>query len=53
MSEQQKRLFIASHPIEEDEDRETPNEYNKRKNNERKTVDTKTITWTIYQANNG
>ena len=43
------RLLIAAHTIEKDEDRETSNEYKKRKNNERK----KPITWTIYQVNNG
>ena len=31
------RLFIDARTIEEDEDRETPNEYKKRKKNERKT----------------
>ena len=45
-------LLIAACTIEEDEDRQTPNEYKKRTKNERKTVDTKTNTWTIYQANN-
>ena len=30
------RLLIAAHTIEKDEDRETSNEYKKRKNNERK-----------------
>ena len=30
------RLLIAPHTIEEDGDKETPNEYKKRKNNERK-----------------
>ena len=43
------RLLIATHTIEEHEDRETPNEYKMRK----KTVDTKIITGTIYWANNG
>ena len=38
------RLLIAARKIEEDKDRETPNEYKTRKKNERKT---------IYQANNG
>ena len=45
--------ILAACTIEEDEDRETPNEYKKRKRNEKKTVDTKTNTWTIYKANNG
>ena len=45
-------LLIAECTIGEDEDRQTPNEYKKRTKNERKTVDTKTNTWTIYQANN-
>ena len=31
------RLLIAAHTIGENEDRETPNEYKKRKKNERKT----------------
>ena len=31
------RLLIAAYTIEEDEDRETPNEYKKRKKNKRKT----------------
>ena len=47
------RLLIAARTIEEDEDRETPNEYKKRKKNERKTQWTLKITWAIYQANNG
>ena len=34
------RLLIAAHTIEEDEDRETPNEYKNRKQNERKTQQT-------------
>ena len=38
------RLLIAACTIEEHEDRETPNEYKKRK----KKVDTKRITETIY-----
>ena len=41
------RLLIAAHIIGDDEDKETPNEYKKRKENE-----TKTITWTIYQEKN-
>ena len=32
-----KRLLIATSTIEDDEDRETPNEYKQRKKNERKT----------------
>ena len=32
-----KRLLIAARTIREDEDRETPNKYKNRKNNERKT----------------
>ena len=49
------RLLTATRKIEEDEDRETPNEYKKGKKNERykNTVDTKTIKWTVYQANIG
>ena len=37
------RLLIAARTIEEDQDRETPNEYKKRKKNERK------IQWTQKQ----
>ena len=48
------RLLIAACTIDKDEDREIPNEYKKGKKNEgENTVDTKTNTWTIYQANNG
>ena len=43
----EERLLIAAHIIRDDEDKETPNEYKKRKENE-----TKTITWTIYQEKN-
>ena len=32
-----KRLFIAARTVEDDEDRETPNEYKRREKNERKT----------------
>ena len=48
------RLLIAARAIEEDEDREAPNEYKKRKKNEKKTQWTqKQLHGPIYQANNG
>ena len=45
------RLLIAACRKEEGEDKETPNEYEERNLNEN-TMDTKTITWTIYHASN-
>ena len=48
------RSLIAAQTIEEGEDGKTPNEYKKEEKEwEENTVDTKTITRTIYQANNG
>ena len=35
------RLLIAAHTLEDNEDRETPNDYKIREKNERKTVDKK------------
>ena len=48
------RLLIAARAIEEDKDREAPNEYKKRKKSEKKTQWTqKQLHRPIYQANNG
>ena len=46
-------LLIAARTIEDDKNRETPSEHKIGKRMKGNTVDTKTITWTIYQASNG
>ena len=46
------RLLIAACTIGKDEDRNTKGVQKGKKNEGENTVDTKTNTWTIYQANN-
>ena len=46
------RLLIAARKTDDNEDRGTPHEYKKKKKEWKKNkVDTKTIKWTVYQAN--